>query len=321
MYFTMFIFSPHPNPPPQAREGAKRGRHPTLSSFILSSIKKGFKKVTIPLCLFLIPSLACGGGLGWGQSEIKRAESKGFKRHYIQTDDFELTSLIRVNAHLLPTSENKNLIIYIEGDGRSWINKHTLSKNPTPSYALGLRLAILDPRKNDPNTLIAYLARPCMFTLQKPSPTTCGSKYWSSHRFSETVIDNMNQAIDKIKAQEPHVHYIELIGYSGGASVALLIAARRNDINYIRTVAGDVNHEMMTAYHHTTPLPESLNPIHYVDKLKNIPQTHYIGTQDKIVPNYITQNFVQLSQNDKSKIVSCKATHQKGWEEVWSLFE
>jgi hypothetical protein len=260
-------------------------------------------------------------------SEITLAQHHGFKLAYLQTDKFELTSLTNNKFNPQASDKVKKLVIYIEGDGRSWINKRTLSKNPTPPYALGLRLAIQDPRNNSADTAVAYLARPCQFTRQTPTPNTCEAKYWSSHRFSPEVIENMNQAIDRIKANA-NINKIELIGYSGGAAIALLLAAHRDDVEMIRTIAGDVNHDMMSVYHHTTPLPDSLNPANFIDKLKNIKQIHYIGKQDKIVPNYITEHFVQTcadasadasaeNKNNRQQIVCCNATHQKGWEKKW----
>lgn len=258
--------------------------------------------------------------------EIKFAQNSGFKTSIIKTKEFELTSLIKKNTD---ATEIKKLIVYIEGDGRSWIKKQILSKNPTPPYALGLRLAIQDPRSANPDMTVVYLARPCQFTQHPPTPASCPAKYWSSDRFSELVIQNMNQAIDRLKenAQLDKKHKIELIGYSGGAAIAILVAARRHDVDIIRTVAGDLNHEMMSEYHHTTPLPNCLNPINFTHKLQNIKQIHYIGAKDKIVPKYITQDYVNKFNNKKNSqesivtIISVDATHQKGWEEKWRKLE
>ncbi len=255
-------------------------------------------------------------------SEIKLAQQSGFKSSVIKTKNFELTSLIKKSD---PVDSVKKLVIYIEGDGRSWIKKSILSKNPTPPYALGLRLAIQDPRGQESNTTIAYLARPCQFTEHKPTLSTCDAKYWSSDRFSEVVIANMNEAINKIKTASgfENQHKIELIGYSGGAGVAVLVAARRNDVDILRTVAGDLNHDMMSEYHHTTPLPHSLNPISFANKLSNVKQIHYIGNNDKIVPKKVTESFINEcdkyleKQALKPVIVAINATHQKGWETQW----
>ncbi len=255
--------------------------------------------------------------------EIKHAQNSGFKTSIIKTKEFELTSLIKNNNN---HADIQKLVIYIEGDGRSWIKKQILSKNPTPPYALALRLAIQDPRNNQPDTAVAYLARPCQFTQHKLTSENCSTKYWSSDRFSELVIDNINQAIDILKANLGLGlnDKLELIGYSGGAAIVVLVAARRNDVEIIRTVAGDLNHEMMTAYHRTTPLPNCLNPINFTDKLNNIKQIHYIGSTDKIVPKIVTENFLKRCEKNLNStfsqvtMVQINATHQKGWEEQWT---
>ena len=65
-------------------------------------------------------------------SEIKLAENSGFKTNIIKTNNFELTSLIKKDFTNFTNLKIKNLVIYIEGDGRSWIKQHLLSKDPTP---------------------------------------------------------------------------------------------------------------------------------------------------------------------------------------------
>ena len=53
---------------------------------------------------------------------------------------------------------DKNLMIYIEGDGNAWDKKHLLSKNPTPKNPLALKLVAKDTADS-----ILYIARPCMY--------------------------------------------------------------------------------------------------------------------------------------------------------------
>ena len=49
--------------------------------------------------------------------------------------------------------------IYIEGDGRAWLNKNRPSLDPTPKNSLALKLAEIDPAPN-----VIYLARPCQYS-------------------------------------------------------------------------------------------------------------------------------------------------------------
>lgn len=53
---------------------------------------------------------------------------------------------------------------------------------------------------------------------------------------------------------------LTLVGYSGGAAVAALLATRRNDVARLVTVDGNLDHRAWTAHHRVTPLTGSLNP-------------------------------------------------------------
>lgn len=74
-----------------------------------------------------------------------------------------------------------------------------------------------------------------------------------------------------------------LIGYSGGGTVAALIAARRTDIAQLMTVAAilDINHWVQQQS--LTPLHGSLNPADAWQNLAAIPQVHWVGGKDTVV--------------------------------------
>lgn len=100
--------------------------------------------------------------------------------------------------------------------------------------------------------------------------------------------------------------------------LAALLAERRDDILSLRTVAGNLDHEALNNYHHVSPLRDSLNPIDAATRLKNLPQIHFIGTKDKIVPGFIASNFVRAQGSDRcTRIVRVQAGHDKGWAQKW----
>ena len=72
-----------------------------------------------------------------------------FNKKIYSTSYFNIYSLEK-------TRNNGKLIIYIEGDGMSWIDRFTISSNPTPSNPTAFRLALIDEHDN-----VIYLARPC----------------------------------------------------------------------------------------------------------------------------------------------------------------
>ena len=106
----------------------------------------------------------------------------------------------------------RTLTIYIEGDGFAWETNDTPSDNPTPVTPMGLELAIHDKK----NTPVVYLARACQFVLGADWGT-CRMDYWTHLRFSPTLIQATNQAVDILKLQSGAKKII-LIGYSGGGS-------------------------------------------------------------------------------------------------------
>ncbi len=238
----------------------------------------------------------------------QQATDLGFKRHLIQTPTHLLTSYQNFKKIKQP------LIIYLEGDGRSWITRTRKSKNPTPLNPLALQLALLDPSAN-----VAYLARPCQYTHFDQDPN-CHIDVWTHQRFSPQVIASMNAAVDtlKQKAQASDVH---LVGFSGGAAVAALIAEKRGDVKSLRTVAGDLNHVALSQHHSTTPLQNSLNPFDIASDLHSLPQRHFIGLKDTVIPVFVTQQFVDRVN---SPVGSCakitklpKVGHQQGWTDIW----
>ncbi len=200
------------------------------------------------------------------------------------------------------------LTIYVEGDGRAWLSKNHLSDDPTPIHPLVLELAALDPSPN-----VAYLARPCQYTRD----VACDSSFWSSKRFSEEVIASMNEAVDRLKL-ESQAKEIHLVGYSGGAAVAVLIAAWRKDVASLRTVAGNLDPDALNQFHRVNPLEGSLDPMEVAGKLSRLPQRHFVGMEDQIIPPFIAQNFLKKVGGDCIQVIEYKGvTHYEGWKKQW----
>lgn len=234
------------------------------------------------------------------------AGQNGFEKQLIPTQYFHLASYTKIQNPGAPIN------IYIEGDGFAWRTKTQISENPTPHHPLALQLASVDPSEN-----VAYLARPCQY-IDLNDQANCDSAYWSSKRFSEEVIVSMNEAIGFLSTKSSSKK-INLIGYSGGGAVAMLVAARRTDVETIRTIAGNLDHEALNRYHKVSFIKHSLNPINVASKLSQLPQRHFVGNQDKIIPLFIAQQFKQASFDSSCVQITSvpNATHQRGWKERW----
>lgn len=258
--------------------------------------------------LLLITTLTGCSPMATTERTLSQAQEQGFEEQVLNAGDFKLTTLKRFS------SPNNILHVYIEGDGHAWSSFTRISPDPTPHQPVALQLALLDV-----HPLVAYLARPCQYSL-KADPH-CDQKYWTSHRFAPEVVASLSDAIDTLK-KESGAHQIRLIGFSGGGGLSVLLAARRNDVVKLVTVAGDLDHQMMSDYHHTTPQPDSLNPIQDAKKLHTLPQIHLSGEKDTVVPPSIAAHFIAKAGMPKTArhLILEDVTHNKGWGKFWQTF-
>ena len=228
------------------------------------------------------------------------AQSGNLVQQKIATDDFLLTTYQRFDS----TADNKQMVVYIEGDGMAWISRDQLSSNPTPVQPIALKLASIDTNAN-----VLYVARPCQY-LWPQKMNRCSSKYWSNKRGSEEVISSINQAISIVK-QKQNISSIRLIGYSGGGGIAALIADRRADVSEFVSVSGNLNYKLFTQTHNLSPMNGSIDPITVANQIDSIPQIHYVGADDKIIPRQIALSF-----SDKVKVIN-NVSHDN-WPDKWA---
>lgn len=200
----------------------------------------------------------------------------------IQAGDFVLTAYTRVSH------TDRPLRVYLEGDGLAWISRTQPSSDPTPHNPVALALAARDPGSN-----VAYLARPCQYTPMAANPQ-CGTAWWTRKRYAPEVVSSLNAALDQLRARVPD-QPLELVGYSGGGALAILLAARRQDITSLRTVAGNLDTEFVNQLHEVSAMPESLNPIADAVRVAHIPQQHISGADDSVVSPSVAARFASAA--------------------------
>lgn len=196
--------------------------------------------------------------------------------------------------------------VYIEGDGKVWQTPARLSNDPTPENPLALSLAA-----RDPHATVIYLARPCQHFLRG-----CRQDDWGQGRYGEAIVTATNTALDHLRAQG--IENFALIGYSGGGAVAALVAARRNDILSLRTVAGNLDLAAFADQHQAPPLAQSLDPLGIADSLSDLAQVHFVAEYDPIVPKQAAQNWIEKTGHRCTHFIWVEKTnHSKGWVEIW----
>jgi hypothetical protein len=205
---------------------------------------------------------------------------------------------------------NKTLTVYIEGDGRAWTNPWQPSTDPTPTDPIGLRLAAADPARP-----LIYLARPCQFEASEG----CDARLWTSARLSPDVVNIFQQLIDEAR-RRTNSKQVGLVGYSGGGALAALIAERRHDVAWLVTVAADLDLAEWVHLHDLQPLSSSLDPADEAAAIQFLPQTHFIGGNDPIVPPVVAQSFLQhfTASGSARTIVVPGFDHACCWADAWS---
>jgi hypothetical protein len=234
------------------------------------------------------------------------SEKNNFVKKDINTHDFTIRTYSKIKKPFAP------LKIYLEGDGFAWVDKYTISNDPTPINPISLKLAISDNSKN-----VAYIARPCQYVQS----VQCNDLYWSDKRYSKEIIENINEVVSQIK-KNSKAEKLEIIGFSGGGAIAVLLSSMRNDVTKIITVAGNINHKLLHEHHHIVPMMQSLDAIDVVNKVSHIKQIHFVGGNDKIVPLKIAQSFQKKSKVKKNIqiIIIPDGTHTKKWDIMWKEY-
>lgn len=237
------------------------------------------------------------------------AEARGWqKRNYQTPQGFRLTGY----RSPLSAARSDRLVVFIERDG-AWISRTEQARDPTPDNTDMIRLAVNDP---SPNKL--YLGRPCMY-LTTAELARCSPQYWNLHRYAPEALDAMSAAIDQEIAASG-ARDVFLVGWSGGGAVAALLAARRNDVVGFATIAANVDHAAWTRVMGVTPMRHSLNPADFADRLEKIPQTHFIGGQDDVVPASVAQSYrARFRDASRLRIVTiARFDHDCCWARDWA---
>ncbi len=245
------------------------------------------------------------------QEAERLAATAGWQRIDIEAPPFVLSAWVPVQSNN-SDPEDESLTIYLEGDGLAWQTPSTISPDPTPINPLALRLALRQPAGK-----AAYLARPCQFRDLTYSPA-CEEKYWTSDRFAPEIIESSNLAISQLRTLIPS-DSLRLVGYSGGGAVAALVAARRDDVAQLITVAGNLDPAAWTAKLALAPLTGSLNPADFPAELSKIPQVHLVGGKDRIVGEYVARAFLAAFPTDQRPALEIfpNFDHHCCWSQNW----
>jgi hypothetical protein len=229
------------------------------------------------------------------------ARRAGLSRDVVQGAAFR-----HVTYRTAITRTGDELHVYIEGDGVPYRTRYQPAVDPTPANPLALNLMLKDPSPT------LYLGRPCYFGLAQDA--ACNVAYWTARRFSPEVIDSMSQVL-RTSIEESGAKRVTLIGYSGGAALALLIADDIPQVDRVVSVAGNLDVAGWVHLHRYSPLAGSLDPLTDERRRTDIVEIHYAGALDvNIPPTMIAAAAAKLG----GRVLIVKDfTHECCWVSIW----
>ena len=201
------------------------------------------------------------------------------------------------------------LTVYIESDGAPWIARDRPPNDPTPIKPVVMQMAAVDPSLS-----VAYLGRPCQY-LSERDLDECDPALWTLGRFSEDAVAASQAAVERLKRQAG-ASSINLVGYSGGGAMAALVAARRDDVACLVTLAAPLDTNAWADAIGVSRLRLSLNPADYVDRLIRVPQTHFVGARDVTVPPDSIRRYTEKVSAARVQTME-RFTHTCCWADEW----
>ena len=232
----------------------------------------------------------------------KRATGLGFESIVIEGTAFRHAVFTR---DISPRADRVH--VYIGGDGSPAQAARHDPPDPTPDDDITLDLMALDraPR--------LMLGRPCYHDTGPCNPID-----FSLGRYSGRVVTSMIEALEGFREQRQlgsHVEWV-LIGFSGGGTLAVLMAERLGATRAIVTLAGNLDIDAWAAHHGYAPLRDSLNPSEHAPLPGHVRQVHLRGGRDTNVLPAFARGFLD-NQPKATEIEHADFDHVCCWDEVW----
>jgi pimeloyl-ACP methyl ester carboxylesterase len=230
------------------------------------------------------------------------ATGAGLNVAWVDTGAFR--HLVIANAH-----PDRHLRIYIEGDGLPWILERRIAIDPTPANPLLLRLMA------DDTHAAVYLGRPCYFGTATSG--SCEPAFWTAERYGSAVVRSMCDAANRLSL-ERRSRSVALIGYSGGAAIAIAMRSCTLGLNSITTIAGNLDVEAWAKYHKYSPLVPPV-PAETASGAA-VAETHWQCRGDRKIPPHITDRYFE-KRPEARRILVDDCGHDTGWERYRSRIQ
>ena len=255
-----------------------------------------------PVTTVLVALLA--GCAGWQDETDADLRGLGFEPARVMGEGFTHT----VYERGLSTAGDAALHIYIGGDGTPWVAGRYPATDPTPRRPVVPGLMAEDPAP------AVFVGRPCYHDMAVDLER-CDPQQWTSARYSRAVVDSMLAVIRHYQVRYAPDRLL-LVGYSGGGSLATLVAPRLDGDVFLVTIAANLDTRLWAESHDYLPLTGSLNPVDFKDDARRIPQLHLVGTLDRQVPVEVIRSYTRDLPPEAVREYQ-DADHSCCWVGIW----
>lgn len=256
----------------------------------------------------------------------RMATDHGLSHEMRQGDGFEHL-LIAGNAPDGWREHGPPLTIYVDHDGVPWVGGTRVARDPSPRDPLALRLMLSEIEHARAGGAVAgtqaaaalYVGRPCHFGAGPVD--ACHPLVWTHARYAEAVVASMATTIEDwiaarggtVSARQPAV---VLVGYSGGGTLAVLLAARLPRAVAVVTIAANLDVAAWAGHHRYSPLAGSLDPARQPPLPPAVAQWHFVGARDEVVPGVLQAGYLRRNPGARQIEVQHQ-DHVCCWVSLW----
>jgi len=214
------------------------------------------------------------------------------------------------HAVVVPAGQNSAPIlwVFLEGDGQPLVDGgRRIARDPSPKIAMAFDLftATSAPR--------AYLGRPCYFS--HANDAGCDPSLWTSARYGKAAVASMAAALETL-IRDNSTRRVILVGYSGGGTIAYLVAPRIPEVSAVITICGNLDIDAWTRTHGYPSLSQSDNPATAPPLDRRITQIAIAGGRDVNVPQSSLRAFLDRQQPQELWIYG-DHDHACCWRRDW----
>jgi pimeloyl-ACP methyl ester carboxylesterase len=203
-------------------------------------------------------------------------------------------------------ADTRPVVIFFEGDPsakRTALEPYVV---PVSTHPIALELALRTPAR------VAYITRPCYHESREAS---CTLDEWTTGRYSNEAVQSLANSVREV-ARRMNAREVRLVGYSGGGTLAVLVAERLDDVAGVVTIAANLDTEAWTKKHDYPALTRSLNPT-TSESVHSWPELHVMGARDEVVPPSTVSRYFERHSSARRWTID-DADHACCWVDRWT---